>query len=62
MVFGKVFLAVYVGEILWNMLFPKLDEKSLITEKIEELPSKLYNIMYGRLILHGIMQIMFIYG
>lgn len=62
MAVGKAFMAVYIGEILWNMLFPKLDERKLISENVEEIPSKLYNIMYGRLILHGIMQLVFIFG
>jgi len=55
-------MAVYFGEILWNMLFPKLDEKTLIAENLENIPAKLYNIMYGRLILHFIMQLVFIFG
>jgi hypothetical protein len=59
---GKSFMAVYFGEILWNMLFPKLDEKTLIAENLENIPAKLYNIMYGRLILHFIMQLVFIFG
>jgi hypothetical protein len=56
LVSGKSFMALYLGQILWNLLFPLLDEKKLEESQVE---AKTYNIMYGRLILHAIMQMVF---
>lgn len=59
MVFGKSFIAIYLGQILWNLLFPKLDEGKLDFTDLDSMPSKHYNIMYGRLILHAVLQFVF---
>lgn len=59
MLFGRSMMAIYFGQILQNLLFPLLDEKVLMTENLKTLPAKDYNIMQGRLILHGIMQLVF---
>lgn len=59
MLFGRSMMAIYFGQILWNLLFPLLDEKRLMTTDLDALPAKDYNIMWGRLTLHGIMQLVF---
>lgn len=59
MVFGKSFIAIYLGQLLWNLLFPKLDEHKLDLDDLDSMPAKHYNIMYGRLILHAILQLIF---
>ena len=56
MYLGKSMIAVYIGELLWSILFPSLDGKKLMEPNIDEIPAKNYNIMYGRLIMHAIMQ------
>lgn len=53
---GKSMIAVYIGELLWSILFPSLDGRKLMERNIDEMPAKNYNLMYGRLIMHAIMQ------
>jgi len=53
---GKILVAIFLGQVFWQLLFPSLSTK-IFAKKIEEVQSKDYHIMYGRLIIHFIMQI-----
>lgn len=55
MYLGKVLMALFFGQIFWQLLFPSLHTK-IFAKKIEYIQPKDYNVMYGRIVFHAIMQ------
>jgi hypothetical protein len=54
LVVGKILLAVYLGEVFWNLFFPTLE--ATVFRPLKNVEAKFFHIMYGRLIMHFIMQ------